>query len=199
MPDYAPPITRLIDELKHLPGIGQKTAQRLAFHLLRATPEQALALADAIRDAKQNVRLCSVCNNITDADPCFYCTSATRNRKLICVVEEPVNIVAVERTRQFSGLYHVLGGSLAPLQGIGPEQLKIKGLIERMKGAGIEEIIIATNPTAEGEATAVYLSKLIKPLGVRVTRIGVGIPVGSDLEYADEVTMLKAMEGRREL
>ncbi len=199
MPDYAPPITRLIDELKHLPGIGQKTAQRLAFHLLRATPEQALALADAIRDAKQNVRFCSVCNNITDADPCFYCSSATRNRKLICVVEEPVNIMAVERTRQFNGLYHVLGGSLAPLQGIGPEQLKIKGLIERLKGAGIEEIIIATNPTAEGEATAVYLSKLIKPLGVRVTRIGVGIPVGSDLEYADEVTMLKAMEGRRDL
>jgi recombination protein RecR len=199
MPDYAPPIMRLIDELKHLPGIGQKTAQRLAFHLLRATPEQAMALADAIRDAKQNVRFCSICNNITDSDPCFYCTSATRNRKMICVVEEPVNIMAVERTRQFNGLYHVLGGSLAPLQGIGPEQLKIKGLIERMKGAGVEEIIIATNPTAEGEATAVYISKLIKPLGVRVTRIGVGIPVGSDLEYADEVTMLKAMEGRREL
>jgi recombination protein RecR len=145
------------------------------------------------------VRFCSVCNNITDADPCFYCTSATRNRKLICVVEEPANIVAVEKTRQFNGLYHVLGGSLAPLQGIGPEQLKIKGLIERLKGAGIEEIIVATNPTAEGEATAVYLSKLIKPLGVRVTRIGVGIPVGADLEYADEVTMLKAMEGRRDL
>jgi recombination protein RecR len=199
MPDYAPPITRLIDELKRLPGIGQKTAQRLAFHLLRATQEQALALADAIRDAKQNVRFCSVCNNITDADPCFYCTSATRNRKLICVVEEPLNIMAVEKTRQFNGLYHVLGGSLAPLQGIGPEQLKIKGLIERLKGAGVEEIIVATNPTAEGEATAVYLSKLIKPLGVRVTRIGVGIPVGSDLEYADEVTMLKAMEGRRDL
>ncbi|MFZ0821540.1 MAG: recombination mediator RecR [Candidatus Acidiferrales bacterium] len=199
MPDYALPITRLIDELKHLPGIGQKTAQRLAFHLLRATPEQALALADAIRDAKQNVRFCSVCNNITDADPCFYCTSATRNRKLICVIEEPVNIMAVEKTRQFNGLYHVLGGALAPLRGIGPEQLKIKGLIERLKGAGVEEIIVATNPTAEGEATAVYLSKLIKPLGVRVTRIGVGIPVGSDLEYADEVTMLKAMEGRREL
>jgi recombination protein RecR len=191
MPDYAPPITRLIDELKHLPGIGQKTAQRLAFHLLRATPEQAMALADAIREAKENVRFCSVCNNITDADPCFYCTSATRNRKLICVVEEPANIVAVEKTRQFNGLYHV--------QGIGPEKLKIRGLIERLKGAGIEEIIVATNPTAEGEATAVYLSKLIKPLGVRVTRIGVGIPVGADLEYADEVTMLKAMEGRRDL
>jgi recombination protein RecR len=199
MPDFAPPIARLIDELKHLPGIGQKTAQRLAFYLLRATPEEALALADAIRDAKQNIRLCSVCNNITDADPCFYCTSATRSRKSICVVEEPVNIMAIERTRQYGGLYHVLGGSLSPLQGIGPEQLKIKSLIERLKGANVEEIIIATNPTAEGEATAMYISKLIKPLGVRVTRIGVGIPVGSDMEYADEVTMLKAMEGRRDL
>jgi recombination protein RecR len=199
MPDFAPPISRLIDELKHLPGIGQKTAQRLAFHLLRATPEEALALADAIREAKLNVRFCSICNNITDADPCFYCTSATRNRKTICVVEEPINIMAVEKTRQFGGLYHVLGGSLSPLQGVGPEQLKIKSLLERLKGGGTEEIIVCTNPTAEGEATAMYLSKLIKPLGVRVTRIGVGIPVGSDLEYADEVTMLKAMEGRRDL
>jgi recombination protein RecR len=199
MPDFAAPISRLIDELKHLPGIGQKTAQRLAFHLLRAKPEEAMALADAIRDAKQYIKFCSVCNNITDADPCFYCTSATRNHKTICVVEEPINIMAIEKTRQFGGLYHVLGGSLAPLQGVGPDQLKIKSLIERMKGAGTEEIIIATNPTAEGEATAVYLSKLLKPLGVRVTRIGVGIPVGSDLEYADEVTMMKAMEGRRDL
>jgi recombination protein RecR len=199
MPDFAAPITRLIDELKHLPGIGQKTAQRLAFFILRAKPEDALALAEAIRDAKLNVRECSVCNNITDTDPCLYCTSATRNRRTICVVEEPTNIMAVEKTRQFSGMYHVLGGSLAPLQGIGPEQLKIRSLVERLKGGGVEEIIIATNPTAEGEATAVYLSKLIKPLGVKVTRIGVGIPVGSDLEYADEVTMLKAMEGRREL
>jgi recombination protein RecR len=199
MPDFAAPISRLIDELKHLPGIGQKTAQRLAFHLLRAKPEEAMALADAIRDAKQNIKFCSVCNNITDADPCFYCTSATRNHKTICVVEEPINIMAIEKTRQFGGLYHVLGGSLAPLQGVGPDQLKIKSLIERMKGAGTEEIIIATNPTAEGEATAVYLSKLLKPLGVRVTRIGVGIPVGSDLEHADEVTMMKAMEGRRDL
>jgi recombination protein RecR len=199
MPDFAAPITRLIDELKHLPGIGQKTAQRLAFFILRAKPEDALALAEAIRDAKLNVRECSVCNNITDTDPCLYCTSATRNRRTICVVEEPTNISAVEKTRQYSGLYHVLGGSLAPLQGVGPEQLKIRSLVERLKGGGVEEIIIATNPTAEGEATAVYLSKLIKPLGVKVTRIGVGIPVGSDLEYADEVTMLKAMEGRREL
>jgi recombination protein RecR len=199
MPDFAEPISRLIDELKHLPGIGQKTAQRLAFHLLRTDKEEAIALADAIRAAKENIRECSVCNNITDADPCMYCTSATRNRKVICVVEEPHNIVAVEKSRQFNGLYHSLGGALSPLQGVGPEQLKIKSLIERLKGGGVEEIIMATNPTAEGEATAVYISKLIKPLGVRVTRIGVGIPVGADLEYADEVTMMKAMEGRRDL
>jgi recombination protein RecR len=199
MPDFAEPIARLIDELKHLPGIGQKTAQRLAFHLLRTTPEQALALADAIREAKLNIRECTVCNNITDCDPCLYCTSSTRNRKTICVVEEPHNIVAIERTRQYSGLYHVLGGTLSPLQGVGPDQLKLKSLVERLKGGTVEEIIIATNPTAEGEATAVYVSKLIKPLGVRVTRIGVGIPVGADLEYADEITMLKAMEGRHDL
>lgn len=199
MPDFAPSIARLIDELKHLPGIGQKTAQRLAFHLLRADREQALALADAIREAKEKIRECSVCNNITDQDPCIFCASSSRDRKLICVVEDATNIQAVEKTRQFSGLYHVLGGALSPLQGIGPDQLKIKSLIERLKGGVAEEIIIATNPTAEGEATAVYLSKLIKPLGVRVTRIAMGIPVGSDLEYADEVTMLKAMEGRRDL
>ncbi len=199
MPDFPKSVERLVEELKHLPGIGQKTAQRLAFHLLRAPAEEALALAEAIRDAKQNIRECSVCRNITDTDPCLYCTGPSRNRKTICVVEESHNILAVERTRQFSGLYHVLGGALSPLQGLGPEQLHIKALIERLKGGGVEEIIIATNPTAEGEATAVYISKLIKPLGIRVTRIGVGIPVGSDLEYADEVTMLKAMEGRREL
>jgi recombination protein RecR len=199
MPDFAAPIARLIDELKHLPGIGQKTAQRLAFHLLRATPEEALALADAIREAKLNIRECSVCNNITDTDPCLYCAGPTRDRKVVCVVEEPHNIVAIERTRQYGGLYHVLGGALSPLEGVGPDQLKLKSLIERLKGGAVEEVIVATNPTAEGEATAVYISKLIKPLGVRVTRIGVGIPVGSDLDYADEITMLKAMEGRHNL
>jgi recombination protein RecR len=199
MSDFAPSVSRLIDELKRLPGIGQKTAQRLAFFLLRSDRDQALGLAEAIREAKEKIRECSVCNNITDTDPCQFCTSATRSRKTICVVEEPPNILAVEKTRQFSGLYHVLGGALSPLQGIGPEQLKIKSLIERLKGGTVEEIIMATNPTAEGEATAVYLSKLIKPLGVRVTRIAMGIPVGSDLEYADEVTMMKAMEGRRDL
>jgi recombination protein RecR len=199
MPDFAPSISRLIDELKRLPGIGQKTAQRLAFHLLRTDRGQALALADAIREAKEKIRECSICNNITDQDPCIFCASASRDRKIICVVEDATNIQSVEKTRQFNGLYHVLGGALSPLQGIGPDQLKIKSLVERLKGGTVEEIIIATNPTAEGEATAVYLSKLIKPLGVRVTRIAMGIPVGSDLEYADEVTMLKAMEGRRDL
>jgi recombination protein RecR len=199
MPDFAEPIARLIDQFKRLPGIGQKTAQRLAFHVLRTDPEEAMALADAIRDAKLKIRECSVCNNITDTDPCLYCTGPARNRSVICLVEEPHNILAIERTRQYSGLYHVLGGTLSPLEGIGPDQLKLKGLIERLKGGTVAEIIIATNPTAEGEATAVYVSKLIKPLGVRVTRIGVGIPVGSDLEYADEITMLKAMEGRHDL
>jgi len=199
MPDFAPSITRLIDELKRLPGIGQKTAQRLAFHLLRTDRERALALADAIREAKERIRECSICNNITDSDPCIFCASPTRDKKVICVVEDATNIQAIEKTRQFNGVYHVLGGALSPLQGIGPDQLKIKSLIERLKGGTVEEIIVATNPTAEGEATSVYLSKLIKPLGVRVTRIAMGIPVGSDLEYADEVTMLKAMEGRRDL
>src|SRR5260221_76995 len=199
MPDFAAPVERLIDELKHLPGIGQKTAQRLAFYLLRIPAEDALGLADAIRDAKEKIRTCSVCHNITDADPCLYCTGANRNKRTICVVEEAHNIMAIEKTRTFSGMYHVLGGSLSPLQGRGPDQLHIKTLIERLKGGGVEEIIVATNPTAEGEATAIYMSKLLKPLGGRVTRIGVGISGGGDFEYADEVTMLKAMEGRREL
>jgi len=199
MPDFAQPIARLIDELKRLPGIGQKTAQRLAFFILREDREQALSLSEAIRDAKERIRECSVCNNITDIDPCQFCTSPTRNRKTICVVEEPANIIAIEKTRTYSGLYHCLGGALSPLQGIGPDQLKIKSLLERLKGGTVEEIIMATNPTAEGEATAMYISKLIKPLGVRVTRIAMGIPVGSDLEYADEVTMLKSLEGRRDL
>ena len=199
MADFAAPVERLIDELKHLPGIGQKTAQRLAFFILRAAKEDALGLADAIRDAKEKIRACSTCHNITDSDPCLYCVGATRNKRTICVVEEAHNIMAIEKTRTYSGMYHVLGGALSPLSGRGPEQLHIKSLIERLRGGGVEEIIMATNPTAEGEATAMYLSKLLKPLGVKVTRIGVGIPVGADLEYADEVTMLKAMEGRREL
>ncbi len=199
MPDYAEPITRLIEELKHLPGIGQKTAQRLAFFLLRTDRERALALAEAIRKARETIRECSTCHNLTDVDPCQYCTSPARNRRTICVVEEAPNIIPIEKTRQYNGLYHVLGGTLSPLQGVGPEQLHIKSLLERLKSGQVEEIIIATNPTAEGEATAMYLSRLLKPLGVRVTRIATGIPVGSELEYADEVTMVKAMEGRREL
>ena len=199
MPDFAPSVTRLIDELKRLPGIGQKTAQRLAFYLLRVDAGQALALSDAIREAKEKIRECSICNNLTDSSPCLFCSSSTRSQNVICVVEEATNIQAVEKTRQFNGLYHVLGGALSPLQVVGPDQLKIKSLIERLKGGTVEEIIVATNPTAEGEATSVYLSKLIKPLGVRVTRIAMGIPVGSDLEYADEVTMMKAMEGRRDV
>jgi recombination protein RecR len=199
MPDFAAPVERLIDALKHLPGIGQKTAQRLAFHLLRTKPEEAYALSDAIRDAKEKIRECTVCHNITDTNPCLYCIGPTRNHKTICVVEEAHNILAIEKTRTYSGMYHVLGGSLSPLQGRGPEQLRIKTLVERLKEGTVEEIIMATNPTAEGEATAIYLSKLLKPLGVRVSRIGVGIPVGADLEYADEVTMMKALEGRRDL
>jgi recombination protein RecR len=199
MPDFAGPVSRLIDELKHLPGIGQKTAQRLAFHILRADRGEALALADAIRAARESIRECSICGNLTDVDPCLYCSGPGRNRRTICVVEEATNILPIEKTRQYSGLYHVLGGALSPLGGVGPEQLNIKGLLERLKAGTVEEIIIATNPTVEGEATAMYLSKLLKPLGVRVTRIATGVPAGSELEYADEVTMLKAMEGRREL
>ena len=199
MKEFGPSVARLVDELRHLPGIGQKTAQRLAFHILRQSPEEASRLAEAIREAKQNVRTCSVCNNITDQDPCSFCRSPTRNEKIICVVEEPQAIVNIEKTRQFGGLYHVLGGAIAPLQGVGPEQLKIKELLERLKNRAVEEVIIATNPNAEGGATALYLAKLIKPLGIKVTRIAMGIPVGSDLELADEVTMQHALEGRREI
>ncbi|MFQ5817537.1 MAG: recombination mediator RecR [Terriglobia bacterium] len=199
MKEFAQPIARLVEELKRLPGVGQKTAHRLAFHILRQAPEEGLRLADTIRDAKQQVRACSICNNLTDQDPCAFCSSPTRNPKLICVVEEPQDIINLERTRQFGGLYHVLGGVIAPLQGVGPEQLKIKGLLERTQNGVVEEIIIATNPNAEGEATALYLAKLLKPLGIKVTRIAMGIPVGSDLEYADEVTLQRALEGRREI
>lgn len=199
MPDYAEPVSRLIEELKHLPSIGQKSAQRIAFHLLKSSTEEAERLAQAILEMKHKIGLCSVCNNLTDVDPCFFCTSAARSSKQICVVEEPANILAIEKTRAYHGRYHVLMGSLAPLKGIGPEQLRIKSLIERLRGAEVEEIILATNPNVEGEATAVYLSKLLKPLGVKVTRIGMGVPIGSELDYADEVTMLKSLEGRREI
>jgi recombination protein RecR len=199
MPDFAEPLARLINEFKHLPGVGQKSAQRLAFHVLRAGREDAERLAQAILDVKDKLGLCRVCNNISDSELCQFCRDESRDPKVICVVEEPHNIVGIETTRQFAGRYHVLHGALSPLRGLGPEQLKIKGLVERLGEGKVEEIIVATNPTVEGEATAVYLSKLLKPLGVRVSRIAMGIPVGSDIEFADEVTIWKALEGRREM
>jgi len=192
------PLVRLIEELQRLPGIGPKGAQRLAFHILRTPREQADRLAEAVRDVKERVTYCSVCNNITDADPCTFCSNGARNHHVICVVEEPQNVTAIERTREFKGVYHVLMGALSPLQGIGPDDLKIKGLLTRLQD-GVSEVILATNPNVDGEATAIYLARLLKPLGVKVTRIAMGVPVGSDLEYADEVTMHKALEGRREV
>jgi len=199
MSKFAEPMTRLIDELKKLPGIGSKTAQRLAFHILRSDDDDAEALAAAVRDVKASLRLCSTCNNITDIDPCVYCSSPTRNQRLVCVVEEPTNIASVEKTKHFNGVYHVLHGTISPLHGIGPEQLRTANLIRRVDDSQVDEVIIATNPTVEGEATAVYLSEQLRRPGLKVTRIAMGIPVGSDIEYADEITMLKAMEGRREL
>ena len=199
MSKFAEPMARLIEELRKLPGVGNKSAQRLAFHILRSTEEDADLLAAAIRDVKASLRLCSVCNNITDIDPCVYCSNTTRNQRLICVVEEPTNIQSIEKTRQFNGVYHVLHGALSPIHGVGPEQLRISNLLRRVEGGAADEVILATNPTVEGEATATYVSRMLKQSGVRVTRIATGVPVGSDIEYADEVTMQKAMEGRREL
>ena len=199
MSDLAEPLARLIDELKHLPGIGAKSAQRIAFHILRGSRDDAARLSQALLDAKDRIGLCVVCNNISDGELCPICRDTRRDQKIVCVVEEPHNIIVIEKTGQFQGLYHVLHGSLSPLRGIGPDQLRLKSLLERLQKGGIEEIIAATNPTVEGEATAVYLSRLLKPLGVRVTRIAMGIPVGSDLDYVDEVTMLKSMEGRKEI
>ena len=199
MSRFAEPMARLIDELKKLPGVGSKSAQRLAFHILRSSEEDATALASAIHEVKASLRLCSVCNNITDVDPCVYCSSATRNQRLICVVEEPTNIAAVEKTRQYNGVYHVLHGSISPIHGVGPEQLRISNLMKRVEDGQADEVILATNPTVEGEATATYLSGQLRRAGLKVTRIATGIPAGSDIEYADEITMLKAMEGRREL
>jgi recombination protein RecR len=199
MPDFAEPLARLIDALKRLPGIGQKSAQRIAFHVLRAGRDDAEHLAQALLDVKDKLGLCRLCNNISDSDLCLYCRDSNRDPKVVCVVEEPTNIVGIETTRQYEGRYHVLHGALSPLRGIGPESLKIKGLVERIGQGEIQEVIVATNPTVEGEATAVYLARLLKPLGVKVTRIAMGVPVGSDLEFADEVTISKAMEGRREM
>jgi recombination protein RecR len=193
------PLAKLVEQLQRLPGIGAKSAQRLAYHVLKTPREEIDRLADAMREVKDRVTYCSVCSNITDVDPCFFCTSPGRDPRVICVVEEPENVSSVEKTRDFKGMYHVLMGALSPLQGIGPDDLKIKELLTRVAGGKVEEIILATNPNVEGEATAIYLARLLKPLGVRVTRIAMGVPVGSDLEYADEFTMHKAMEGRREV
>ena len=199
MADFAAPLARLIDEFKRLPGIGQKSAQRIAFHVMRTSRDEAERLAQTIMDVKDRLRICIQCNNISDAELCQYCSNPDRDQTMVCVVEDPNNIVGVEVTRQFNGVYHVLGGALSPLRGIGPDQLKIKNLIERIGRGEIQEVIVATNPTVEGEATSVYLSKLLKPLGMKVTRIAMGVPVGTDLEFADEVTMWKALEGRREM
>ena len=199
MADFAGPLARLIQECKRLPGIGQKSAQRIAFHLLRMPREDAEMLAQAILDVKDKLGICSECNNISEGETCSYCRDPHRDRLQICIVEEPHNIVPIETTHTFHGLYHVLHGAISPLRGIGPEQLRIKGLVDRLHQNAIQEVNIATNPTVEGEATAVYLSRLLKPLGPRVTRIAMGIPVGSDLEFADEVTMSRSLENRREM
>jgi recombination protein RecR len=189
----------LVDQFKKLPGIGAKSAQRLAFHVLRTPREEAERLCTAIRDVKDRVTYCTTCNNITDTDPCPMCTDDARDRRVICVVEEPQNVNVVDKTGGFKGVYHVLMGAISPLQGVGPDDLKIKGLLARIGVDAVDEVILATNPTVEGEATAIYLARLLKPLGVKVTRIAMGIPVGSDLEFADDLTMGKAMEGRREV
>jgi recombination protein RecR len=199
MLDYAEPVTKLIDELKRLPGVGHKSAQRLAFYLLRADREETERLIEAIHEVKERIILCSVCNNFTDADPCRFCSSPSRDKRILLVVEEPYNLVTIEKTREYKGLYHVLHGALSPIRGIGPDELKIKNLLERLRAGEVEEIILATNPNTEGEATANYISKLLKPLGLRITRIAMGVPVGSDLEYADEVTMHKALANRHEI
>lgn len=199
MPDFAAPLQRLIDELRRLPGIGQKSAQRLAFHVLRTPRDSAARLAAALLDVKDNLGICAECNNISDADLCPYCRDPNRDRSQICVIEEPHNILPIETTRTYEGLYHVLSGAISPLRGIGPEQLKIKGLLGRLASGDVKEVILATNPTVEGEATAAYLSRLLKPLGMKVTRIAMGIPVGSDLEFSDEVTISKSLENRREM
>jgi len=192
-------LSRLIERLQKLPGIGAKSAQRLAYHVLRTPREDADLLCAAIQDVKERVTYCTVCNNITDVDPCRFCADERRERHVICVVEEPQNVAAIEKTREFRGLYHVLMGALSPLQGVGPDDLKIKGLLSRVADGGVTEVVLATNPNVEGEATALYLARLLKPLGLRVTRIATGIPVGSDIEYADEITMSKAMAGRRDV
>lgn len=196
MSRFAEPVARLIEELRKLPGIGTKSAQRLAFHILRSSAEDADALAEAVREVKAHLRLCSICNNITDVDPCLYCAGPTRNQRLVCVVEEPTNIATIEKTH-YNGVYHVLHGTLSPLHGVGPEHLRIRNLQARVENGDIDEVILATSPTVEGEATAHYLADLLRGGNTRISRIATGVPAGSDIEYADEVTMTRAMEGRR--
>ena len=199
MSRYAEPMDRLIEELKKLPGVGAKSAQRFAFHILRSSDEDAAALAEAVRGLKASLRLCSICNNVTDIDPCAYCASPTRNQRLVCVVEEPTNIDTVERTRSYQGVYHVLHGTLSPLHGVGPDQLRASTLVSRVERGEVDEVILATSPTLEGEATADWLAGALRGFPVRITRIATGVPAGSDIEYADEVTMARAIEGRRDM
>ena len=204
MLEYAEPVTKLIEELKRLPSIGHKSAQRLAFHIMRAPETDLERLIAALREVKQKIVLCSICNNLTEVNPCRFCASTNRDHSVICVVEEPHSLVAVEKTRSFKGVYHVLHGSLSPIRHIGPSELQLANLLPRLKpenndGVAVKEVILATNPTTEGEATANYISRLLKPLGIRVTRIAMGMPVGSDLEYVDEVTMDKALANRHEI
>jgi recombination protein RecR len=199
MSDYAAPIERLIDEFRKLPGIGPKSAQRLTYSVLRRSKEDAERLSRAILEVKEKICYCSRCNNFSDQDPCYYCNNTARSPEIICVVEEPHDILAIERTREFHGQYHVLHGVLSPINGVGPEDLKLSNLLERLREGNVREIIVATNPNVEGEATAIYLAKLLKPIGIIISRIALGIPVGSDLEFADEVTMSKALEHRHEL
>ncbi len=199
MSRYAEPMARLIEELKKLPGVGTKSAQRFAFHLLRAPDDEAEAMAAALLHMKESLRLCSVCNNITDVDPCVYCSSETRNRRLVCVVEEPTTIASVERTRGYNGVYHVLHGTLSPLHGVGPDQLRTKSLFVRIEAAEVDEVILATSPTLEGEATADWLATNLRLHTVKITRIATGVPAGSDIDYADEVTLSKAIEGRHSI
>lgn len=197
MARYAEPMARLIEELKKLPGVGTKSAQRYAFHILRSSDDDAAALADAVRNLKASLRLCSVCNNVTDIDPCAYCTSPTRNQRVVCVVEEATNIDIVERTQTYQGVYHVLHGTLSPLHGVGPDQLRAESLLRRVERGDVDEVILATSPTLEGEATADWLATALRRFSIRITRIATGVPAGSDIEYADEVTMARAIEGRR--
>ena len=196
---YAAPIAKLIDELSKLPGVGNKTAQRLAFYILNMSSEDVEQLSNSITNAKRNIKNCKICYNITDSDICNICSNAKRDSSMICVVEDPKDVVAMEKTREYKGLYHVLNGAISPMEGRGPEEIRIKELLKRVADNEITEIILATNPNIEGEATAMYISRLLKPVGIKVTRIAHGVPVGGDLEYADEVTLMKALEGRREI